>query len=264
MNTPPVPPPLAARPPWVTLFSALGFILRQPKLLLLSTLLIFCTAALTWLGYILALDWVNSLTGSFFTTPPEIHQFWDWAWLWGWTALKWIFVVVSHIIAFYLAFMVAYSLTTPGYSVLSTLAGNRYTGKAKEGEGILSVGGILIDLFEGIKIGLLGILVTLVALVVNFVPVIGQACVFLLYVYYSTLMFIDYPASRYRWSLGEKIGWVRRYSAESFRLGLLPALVGMIPLINVFFMALLFPLFTVYTTLNFMAIEKAPEPPGRA
>jgi len=32
--------------------------------------------------------------------------------------------------------------------------------------------------------------------------------------------------------------------------------VGMVPIINIFFMALLFPLFTVHTTLNFIAIEQ--------
>ncbi|PIE63970.1 MAG: hypothetical protein CSA26_10430 [Desulfobacterales bacterium] len=102
---------------------------------------------------------------------------------------------------------------------------------------------------------LLGILITIVALVVNFIPGIGQACVFLLYTYYSALMFIDYPASRRRWGLGKKLQWMRTHSSPAFRLGIGPALISMVPVVNIFAMALLFPLLTVHTTLNFSEIE---------
>ena len=93
------------------------------------------------------------------------------------------------------------------------------------------------------------------ALVVSFVPVIGQITVFLLYTYYSALMFVDYPTSRRRWSLGEKIGWLNKHRFVAFRLGVFPALLSLIPLLNIFFLALLFPLLTVHTTLNFNVIE---------
>ena len=112
-------------------------------------------------------------------------------------------------------------------------------------------------MFEGIKIAVFGIVVTIVALFINFIPGIGQAAVFLLYTYYSALMFIDYPASRRRWSLGEKIGWLRNQSSPAFRIGVLPALVSMVPLLNIFAMALLFPILTIHATLNFSAIELA-------
>jgi CysZ protein len=100
-----------------------------------------------------------------------------------------------------------------------------------------------------------------VALPLNFLPVIGQAAVFVLYVYYSALMFVDYPSSRYRWSLGDKLRWLRRHRAPAFRIGLLPALLSMVPILNIFLMALSFPLFTVHTTLNFLAIEGRRETP---
>ncbi|MGD9949390.1 MAG: EI24 domain-containing protein, partial [Desulfobulbus sp.] len=89
----------------------------------------------------------------------------------------------------------------------------------------------------------------------NFIPVAGQAAVFCIYAFYSALMFVDYPASRYRWSLGRKLSWLRHHHNQAFRLGLFPAMISMVPLLNVFLMALLFPLFTVHTTLNFLAIE---------
>jgi CysZ protein len=46
------------------------------------------------------------------------------------------------------------------------------------------------------------------------------------------------------------------YNKHSFRLGIFPALISMVPVINIFFMALFFSLFTVHTTLNFIAIEQ--------
>ena len=122
----------------------------------------------------------------------------------------------------------------------------------------------LVPLAKGEKIGAFGLLVTAVALPLNFLPVIGQAAVFVLYVYYSALMFVDYPSSRYRWSLGDKLRWLRSHRATSFRIGLLPALLSMVPILNIFLMAVCFPLFTVHTTLNFLAIEGRRETPPEA
>lgn len=217
------------------------------------------TGVLTWLGYRLSLDVVNQFTGSFFTAPPVATHFWHWPLVWGWTALKGIFFVLSRLVAFYLAFLLAYCLTTPGYAFLSTWAGNQYTEKAGDGEATLTLVGILVDLWEGVKIGVVGLLVTVVALLANCIPVLGQAAVFILYVFYSALLFIDFPSSRYRWRLGQKLHWIRQHPQQSFRLGLLPAGISMIPFLNIFLMALFFPLFTIHTTLNFLAIERGKE-----
>jgi CysZ protein len=136
------------------------------------------------------------------------------------------------------------------------LAGNRFSPKVSAGEASLTFPGILIDLWEGIKIGMVGVVASIFALAVNFLPVVGQIAAFLIYVYYSTLMFIDFPSSRYRWNLRQKIGWVVSHKEASFRLGLLPALISLVPILNIFLLALLFPLFTVHTTLNYLTIER--------
>ena len=240
---------------WVPLARSLSFLIRHPRLVGWSLVLVLITGSLTWGGYTFCVDFISQHTGSFFSTPPAVEKFWHWPVLWGWTALKWVFLILSRVVAFYLAFVAAYSLTTPGYVYLSTWAGNRYSQRAGEGEAELSLGGVLVDLIEGGKIGAMGLVVSLVALMANFVPVLGQAAVFVLYAFYSALMFIDYPSSRYRWSLGQKIQWLRHHPHQAFRLGLLPALISMVPVLNVFVMALFFPLFTVHTTLNFLAIE---------
>jgi len=244
-----------ASPPWVPLSFSFAFLFRYPRLLGWSLVLVVLTGGLTWLGYLLSVDLINQFSGSLFTTPPTVDKFWHWPLLWGWTAMKWVYLILSRVVAFYLAFVLAYSLTTPGYVFLSTWAGNRYCEQAGYGEAELTLSGALIDLWEGIKIGAMGIVVTVVALFANFIPVVGQAAVFVLYTYYSALMFVDYPASRYRWTLGAKLLWLRRHPHQAFRLGVLPAVISMIPLLNVFLMALFFPLFTIHVTLNFLVIE---------
>ena len=104
-------------------------------------------------------------------------------------------------------------------------------------------------------IGVGNVVTKIIALAVGFVPIIGQITVFLIYTYYSALMFVDYPASRRRWGLGKKLQWLRHYSGHSLRLGLIPAAVSMVPLLNVFLLAFIFPLFTVHAALNFSAVE---------
>ncbi|PIE58750.1 MAG: cysteine biosynthesis protein [Desulfobulbus propionicus] len=247
--------PVSSLKPWVSLGAALVFLVRHPKLVLVSLLLIGSTVLFTWLGLYLTLDLVDMLTGNFFSQPPAVDHLWEYPLVWGWYVLDWLYLFISRVILFYLAFLLAYSLTSPGYTFLSFLAGNQYTGTVPDGEAALTLSGFCVDMWEGCKIALVGIVVAVVALVVNFIPVFGQLSVFLIYIFYSTLLFIDFPCSRYRWSLGRKIAWIGENRGAAFRLGLLPALVSMIPIVNIFFLALLFPLFTVHTTLNYLTIE---------
>lgn len=241
--------------PWIPLSSSLWFIVRSSRLLGWSLFLVLVTAALTWGGFLLTTDLIDTLTGSFMHTQPATESWWGWIKFSGWLVAKYLFLVVSRIVAFFLAFLAAYSLSAPLYVFLSTSAEKIYCGAAFEADDGLSLPGICKDLWEGIKIGGFGIIVTLIALFVSFIPVLGQLAVFLLYACYSTLMFIDYPASRRRWSLGRKIQWIRENGSFSLRLGLIPALASMIPLLNLVLMALIFPLFTVHATLNFYIIE---------
>jgi CysZ protein len=238
---------------WTPFLSSSAFMFRHIRVLGWSLLLVIVTGGLTWLGYLEAIQLVDKFTGNFFQLPPEGSGVVGWLTAQGWLILKYLFLMVSRIAAFYLAFLTAYCITTPGYVFLSGMVEKIYgkqTGKPASG---FKPQQVLIDLLEGIKIGAVGILVTIAALAVNFVPVIGQLLVFLLYVFYSTLMFIDYPASNRSWSLGQKIGWIKTNFRRSFRLGVFPALISMVPIINVFFMALFFPLFTVHSTLNFLS-----------
>ncbi len=245
---------------WIPLSTSLSLMFRRKRLFGWSVLLFLITVVLTWMGYHFTVGFIDHWTGNFTAAAPAADGILGWIKHKGWLIGSWLFLIISRIVAFYLAFLFAYSLSTPGYVFLSTAAEKMYAGKHFDSDENFSVIGFFSDIFEGIKIAFFGILVTIVALFVNFIPVIGQVIVFLLYTYYSALMFVDYPASRRHWSLSRKIRWLRTHSSPSFRLGVLPALVSMIPLVNIFAIALLFPLLTVHTTLNFAAIELAKRP----
>jgi CysZ protein len=240
---------------WVPFFSSMAFLFRHIRLMGWSALLVAVTALFTWLGYLEAIQFIDGLTGHFFQTAPVGTGITGWFAVKGWLVLKFLFLLVTRVAAFYLAFLTAYCLTTPGYVFLSGTAEHIYLGGKDRQRTRLTPVTVLIDLWEGLKIGMVGILVTVVALAVNFVPLVGQILVFLIYTFYSTLMFVDYPASNKHWTLGQKIDWVRANPRRSFRLGIFPALVSMVPVINILFLAILFPLFTVHTTLNFISAQ---------
>jgi CysZ protein len=246
------PPPVA---PTIPLSTSISFLLSRKQLLGWSVILIAVTVVLTWTGFLLTTGIIDHFTASFFNDGPAHQSWWGWIKYGGWLVTKYLYVLMSRIIAFFLAFLLAYTLTTPFYSFLSNSAEKIFWGKEFQEDDGFSLMGIAKDLFEGLKIALFGILITIVALAVGFVPVIGQIAVFLIYTYYSALMFVDYPASRRRWRLGKKLLWLRHYSGHTLRLGLIPAAVSMVPLLNVFLLAFIFPLFTVHAALNFSAVE---------
>ena len=246
------PPPVA---PMIPLSTSISFLLGRKQLLGWSIILIAVTVVLTWTGFLLTTGIIDHFTASFFDNGPAHESWWGWIKYGGWLVTKYLYVLMSRIIAFFLAFLLAYTLTTPFYSFLSNSAEKIFWGKEFQEDDGFSLVGIAKDLFEGLKIALFGILITIVALAVGFVPVIGQIAVFLIYTYYSALMFVDYPASRRRWRLGKKLLWLRHYSGHTLRLGLIPAAVSMVPLLNVFLLAFIFPLFTVHAALNFSAVE---------
>lgn len=245
------------RPDWIPVTRSLVLLFSRKRLFGLSFLLILITIGLTWAGYLVTVDFIDRLSGNFLAIPPATDSIWGWIKYSSWLAASWLFLVVSRIVAFYFAFLLAYTISTPGYAFLSAAAERIYTADEFDPDAPFNFSGIVRDIVEGVKIAVFGLGVTFAALVVNFIPILGQLAVILLYTYYSALMFIDYPASRRRWSLGEKIDWMRVHRVSTFRLGFLPALVSMIPLLNIFAIALLFPVLTVHATLNFSSIEMA-------
>lgn len=213
------------------------------------------TLLLTWIGFLVTTDLIDSLTGSFLTAAPLHDSWFGWLKYCGWLVSTYLFLFISRIISFFVAFLLAYTLTSPFYSFLSQAAEKRYLGKEFHDDSGLTIAGICTDLYEGVKISLFGLLVTILAIAIGFVPLIGQLAVIFLYTCYASLMFIDYPASRRRWTLRSKLRWLRGHLSTTIRLGWFPALISMIPVVNIIVMALLFPLLTVHASVNFAAIE---------
>ncbi len=240
---------------WYPFHKAAWFILRHPRLLGWSLLLVGITVCLSWLGYYFAVDCMDRLTEHFFSSVEAGDSFWGWLERKALSVGEWLYRLFSRFFAFYLSFLLAYSLTTPGYAFLSLASEKMYAGADVDPEDAWSLKGLCLDLLEGLKMVCLGLVVTLIAVVINLVPGLGQIAVFLLYTFTAALMFLDYPASRRRWVLKKKLSWLLQHPGPSFRLGLLPAVVGMIPVVHIFLMALLFPILTVSATLNFLSIE---------
>jgi CysZ protein len=245
----------ATSPSWIPLTRSTVFLFSRFRIFLLSLFLFIITLALTWLFYQVSTHFVDQFIGNHLAHLPTADGFWGWIKHYFLLILRWIFIAVANIISFYIAFLFAYCLTTPGYTLLSSAVEKIHLGQKYQMEEEFSFHGLLIDLVEGCKIGLFGFGITIAALFINFIPVLGQLLVFLLYSFYSCLMFIDYPSSRRRWTLGKKLLWLRKNPIISFRLGFLPALISLIPILNIFFMALFFPILTVHATLNFSTIE---------
>ena len=253
---------------WVSLGRSFFFLFTRKRLLGLSFLLFLATALFTWLGSHYAIQLVDTFTQSFFSQSPETSSIVGWIKNLGLTILRFLYLFITRIVAFYLAFLVAYTLTSPGYGLLSAVAEKLWAGDQYEEDEGLTFSSFLTDFLEAVKIACFGIVVTIVALLVNFIPLLGQVFAFLLYTYYSALMFLDYPASRRRWNLGKKLKWMGKQSGACFLLGIFPAFISMLPIINVFLISLVFPLLTVHATLNFTNIEirknlQTPSAPSR-
>ncbi len=243
------------KPQWIGLNSSIGFIIKSKRVLGWSLLLTLLTVFVTWGVFLLGSHYLDILYLDLFPARITPEGWWQVIKDKLWLTVSWFFRIGTTIVCFYLSFLLAYCLTCPGYFFLSHAAEKIYAGKEFDPDAAFTLQGILVDLWEGIKIALLGVVVTFFTLWLNFIPLVGQGLLLLVYVFYSTLVFIDYPASRRRWRLGRKISWIRENNKVAFRIGLLPAVVSLIPLVNIFGMAIIFPIMTVHATLNFTIIE---------
>ena len=107
-----------------------GLSCQKPEILGWSIMLVVLTGVLTWLGYIEAIHLVDGWTGNFFLQHQRPMARGAWFILKGWMVLKYLFLAVSRVAAFYLAFLTAYCLTCPGYVFLSTATEKKYRGGA--------------------------------------------------------------------------------------------------------------------------------------
>ncbi|MBT8345497.1 MAG: cysteine biosynthesis protein, partial [Desulfofustis sp.] len=115
--------------PTIPLSTSISFLVGRKQLLGWSVALIALTVVLTWTGFLLTTGLVDHYTASFFDEGPARQSWWGWTKYSGWLVAKYLYVMVTRIIAFFLAFLLAYTLTTPFYSFLSNSAEKIFWGK---------------------------------------------------------------------------------------------------------------------------------------
>ena len=235
---------------WISLRDNIRFIFSRPTLIAWSIVLLAATALVTFLGYTFILSGFEALTGNFFKAPPNGGAFLQFSW----HILLWLYLISTRLVSFYIALLLSYTVTFPAYMFLSNGVEKIDAGDSFDSQEGFDISIIIDDLLEGVKIALFGIVVSLILFFVTFLPVLGTVIAFVVFIFYSTLLFIDFPASRRHWTLSAKLRWLYAHPLLSLRIGFIPALVGMVPIMNVLFIALLSPVLTVHATRNFVAV----------
>jgi len=235
------------------LFATMGFLISHPIVAGVSLLIV----VLNYVGAYLLTGIVNSrFTGVFLSWwhEPALSGIWSYILYGLWWISFWSAKITAVILAFYIAFLVIYILISPVYSWLSHLSEKALTNTVSETDFTLKQ--IWFDIKEALKISLFGILLTIIAIFFMFIPVIGIVAGFLIYLYSFSILFLDYVTSRKGMTFKQKISWASKHPGFVFSLGWLPALMSYIPILSTFLVSLVFPVFVVYATLNFLAIGK--------
>jgi len=232
-------------------FATMGFMISHPLVAGTSLLIV----ALNYVGAYLLSGIVNSHFSGVFLSwwhEPALSGVWSYILYGLWWISFWSAKVTAVILAFYIAFLGIYILISPVYSWLSLLSEKALLGMVSETG--FSLKQILFDIKEALKISLFGVLLTIIAIFLMFIPVIGIVAGFLLYLYSFSILFLDYVTSRKGMTFKQKIRWTSKHSGFIVSMGWLPALLSYIPVLSIFLVSLVFPLFVVYATLNFLAI----------
>lgn len=237
-----------------SLFKSVKYLFSNGKLVVASLAAVLFMILLSILMYHQISSWFNSLTVSFFNKPPELKAFLDYLIYGGWWIVKVLFKAIVIIVSFYVSFVISYTVCSPLYSFISIIAEDIHFGKPDD-DADFTFEGIVEDVFQAMKIAGVTVVLSIVAFVINFIPVVGQIMAVGIYVWANSLMLIDFPASRRRWAMKRKLLWTKENPIASMRIGTLPTLLSMIPFINIIFLAFLFPLMVVHSTLNFVAYE---------
>ncbi|MGI6393253.1 MAG: EI24 domain-containing protein [bacterium] len=237
-----------------TLKVALKTIFSNGKLLVASLAVVLIMILVTIFSYHYISSWISSLVAPFFDESPLVEEFFDYFYYVGWLAVSVIFKGVTVVVVFYLSFIFAYILVSPLFSFISLIAEDLLFGKPDD-NAEFSLEIIAEDIIQSLKVAIVAFLCTFFAFFVNFVPIVGQITAIMLYVVVNSLLLIDFPASRRRWRLSTKMGWLKQSPFVTLRIGSVPTLISMIPFVNSIVLAFLYPLFVVHSTMNFLQIE---------
>ncbi len=246
---------IRAEKKYISLSESINFFFRNKSMLFASFIII----AITFMVSIIAQSLVGDLvehSGFFLVNEPAkpvdlIGEIWSFAW----TLLHGLYIVFVRITVFYITFFIAYTFSSPLYSLISFFTEKIFKGGRVDDDVPLSFDQAVKDIIEALKLTIVVFAVSIASFFVSAIPLFGPLISFGGFVMINALILFDFAAARKGWSLKKKIQWTWNNKVTSFKIGFIPALVSMIPIFNIFFLVFIYPVFTVYGTLNFILTE---------
>jgi CysZ protein len=235
----------------VYLSETIQFFKEHKILFFYSTMILTLTFLLTIIMSSFVVSQLNSLTGNFFSNPPQNNSFYTKTIYIFWVAGKFLFNLIVGLISLYVSFLLSYTLSSPLYSKLANVTEKFFKGENEPSEKF-SISKIWFDIKEAIKVSFIMLSLSIVALFANFIPIAGQLTAFFIYLFVNALLLIDFSASENRFSLSEKIQWIFSHKILSGNIAFFPTLISLIPIINIFIFVFIFPFYVVHATLNFV------------
>lgn len=237
---------LASEKGGASLLTAIRAVFQSDKLLVASLSVVLATLLAAIFFFHQIDSWATVKLLNLYTPPQEGFLFY----------LNWIFVKLLSIFIFYISLILSYTITSPLYSFISMLAENIYFGKPAD-EADFSFSGICKDLIQAVKISLASALISFAAFFLNFIPFAGQIAAIIAYIFVNSLLLFDFPTSRRRWFLKQKIRWIFKHPVTMLRVGTLPAFISFLPVISNIIIPFLFPFLVVHATMNFVQRGRA-------
>ncbi len=228
---------------------------RKQKPLILWTIFILLVIFLITLLFFSFFTRHIEMNFHFIITEPDADAGALWSLLFWF--MKGLFTVFLKVVAFYLSFLIAYTVTAPLYQFVSIITEDLFRGKKVKEDAVPDFEEMFGDLKQAALLSVMVFGVTIVALIANFIPFFGPFICFAVLCFSSALLIIDFPTSRLGWDLRQKIEWLAAHPFDTIRFGLFPALISFIPIISPFIMGIVSPLLIVHGTLNFVLMEES-------
>lgn len=243
--------------PHVSVFQALTFILKNRSLKYWSFALMAGMALLSYsIFHLLSVYVIDPHLVSWSTEHTAAAGVLGWIKHQSISIGGWIVKILTSLLALYLSIQLSYAFMSSAYSFLSDAAEDIYLVNPVEDQPF-SITAILKDTAEGLKFSAFSIVLIGIAFLLNFIPLLGPALVFIMYATFMSTMFLDAVMSRRLMNAKEKLRWIQSNKLLALRIGIIPMLVSLIPIGGIFVLSFIFPVMIVYATLNFARVEES-------
>ncbi|MBO4710351.1 EI24 domain-containing protein [bacterium] len=242
----------------ISVFQAVKVICGSGKLFLSSIGVILFMILITIFLYYQFTSFIMVRTLDFWKVDPAGEGFFSAVYYYLKVFGSFLFRLTVKVLSFYFSFIFAYTVVSPLYSFISKIAEDLYFGRPND-DAEISVPGILEDIKQALKVTLATLTIGIIAFCMGFVPVVGQILAFILCLFMNGLLVFDFVTSRRRWSLVKKSKWLVTHPALTLGTVIIPTLISLLPVINIIFIAFLFPVFVVHATMNFSCAERSAE-----